>query len=235
MQLTKNQLRKMILEERALVLQERREFVKKTSLICEIAIEQHDQMLKEGFTLQEANMFSFDSLMGLASKFLGGGAQFKALKENILEYLIDMIATKFFKVDQETVKEGWLFCAIREALVNIDYGDLPKYFGEEKCKELSKLIIVALNECGNKKFYRKFVGEFLGLGTDNMLSKQIEQLFSNAMQGGIIEQLEIKLAGYLCEIDFSGIFSSLMGGLKGGLAKATGGEESEEESETEAS
>jgi len=159
MQLTKNQLRKMILEERALVLQERREFVKKTSLICEIASDQHTQMLKEGYTLEEANMFSFDSLLGLAQKFLGGGAQFKALKENIMEYLIDMIATKFFKVSPETVKDGWLYCAIREAFVNIDYSDLPKYFGEEKCKELSKLIIIALNECGNKKFYEKFVGK----------------------------------------------------------------------------
>jgi len=214
MKLTKRELKKIILEERANVIKEKREFSRKTSLICEIVIEQGHDARNMGYTLHEANDIMMEGFMDMAMKFLGPGAQFDALKDNIIEYIIDLIGKKVFKVSDETIENGLIYCAIREALVRLDFKNITKYFGPEKCKELSSLIIGAFNECWNEKFIKKIAGDVFGFGTQGMFYEQIEEVLKNALQDSYLEVLEKKLADMLCGIDFSKIFGQLMSSAK---------------------
>ena len=200
LQVTPNYIRKVIAEERQILLEH--------NSLKRMLIIEGDRLAREGHTPRQIN----EGLLDIV-KSLGGGF-IETFKYDITLSILGALGMN---------KEGFLARAVANVVENADIMDIKKYFagGPAGCAELANLIMDSLIETGLEPLIDSFV-KSLGVDPEGRLYASIrESIAKSFLDGDMAEAIQGKLSDWICNIDVSSIVDTVKGSLGfGGGSKA---------------
>jgi len=199
---TPDHIRRIIAEERALMLEHDR--------YVTVLLREANRMRAEGHSREEINEGLLDIITGI------GGGFFETFKYQFGQWILSAIGLQ---------PDGILSKIIANIFERADILDFKKYFKDrEGCKEFTNVIMDSLGEATVlEPLIDSFVDK-LGINPQSRMYASVREAITNSvMQGDLAEGIEDRVGEFVCNIDISDIFSSfksLIPGLGGGAPGA---------------